>query len=53
MGSGTAWSWITLFGQPVSVRAKADHPFRHGDRVQVTLDVSKASLFDLRSEQRL
>ena len=45
--------WITLFGQAVSVRAKADHPFRHGDKVRVTLDVSKASLFDKASEQRL
>jgi multiple sugar transport system ATP-binding protein len=45
--------WLTLFGQPVSVRAKADHPFRHGDKVKVTLDISKASLFDKQSEQRL
>ncbi len=45
--------WLTLFGQAVSVRARADHPYRHGDQVTVGLDISKASLFDKASEQRL
>ena len=45
--------WITMFGRPVSVRAKADHPFRSGDRVRVRIDMTKASLFDGVSEDRL
>ncbi|MBP7002471.1 ABC transporter ATP-binding protein [Amaricoccus sp.] len=45
--------WLTFAGQPLSVRAAADHGFRHGDAVALAFDISKASLFDTASEQRL
>jgi multiple sugar transport system ATP-binding protein len=45
--------WLTVAGQPVSVRTTADHRFRHGQKVKLSFDISKASLFDTQSEQRL
>jgi len=45
--------WLTLAGQQLSARTIADHGFRHGQPVSVDLDISKASLFDQQSEQRL
>jgi multiple sugar transport system ATP-binding protein len=45
--------WLTMGGQPISLRAAADHEFRHGEQVKLHLDISKASLFDKKSEQRL
>jgi len=37
----------------VSVRAAADHGFRPRQPVSLGLDISKASLFDMQTEQRL
>jgi multiple sugar transport system ATP-binding protein len=45
--------WITVAGQPLSVRTSSDHPYRHGQPVTVDFDITKASLFDRQSEQRL
>jgi len=45
--------WLTFAGQPLSARAAADHGWRHGDAVGLDFDVSKASIFDQASEQRL
>ena len=52
MGSD-ALVWLTLAGRVISARTVADHPFRPGAPVRVTLDIGKASLFDQRTEQRL
>ncbi len=45
--------WLTVAGHPLSVRTTADHGFRRGQPVGVRFDISKASLFDQESEQRL
>ncbi len=45
--------WLTMAGQPISVRATPDHGFRRGEKVTLALDMSKASLFDKKTEQRL
>jgi multiple sugar transport system ATP-binding protein len=45
--------WLTYAGQKVSSRTIADHGFRPGQPVRVDFDISKASLFDKDSEQRL
>jgi multiple sugar transport system ATP-binding protein len=45
--------WLTVAGQSLSVRTIADHGFRHGETVSLDFDISKASLFDQESEQRL
>ncbi|WP_290741739.1 ABC transporter ATP-binding protein [Amaricoccus sp.] len=45
--------WLTFAGQPLSARAGADHGLRHGDAVGLEFDISRASLFDPASEQRL
>ena len=45
--------WVTVAGRPLSVRTTADHGFQHGQAVGVDFDISKASLFDQESEQRL
>ena len=45
--------WLTMGGQQISVRTTTEHGHRRGDRVRLTLDMSKASLFDKESEQRL
>jgi multiple sugar transport system ATP-binding protein len=45
--------WLTVAGQPLSVRTTADHGFRRGQPVKVAFDIPKASLFDRQSEQRL
>jgi multiple sugar transport system ATP-binding protein len=45
--------WLTMAGQLLSVRTTADHGFRRGQPVSVCFDISKASLFDKESEQRL
>ena len=46
--------WLTVAGQPLSVRTTADHGFtaRPG-RCSVAFDITKASLFDQETEQRL
>ena len=45
--------WLTMAGKPISVRTTTEHGFRHGDRVRLAFDVSKASLFDKETEERL
>jgi multiple sugar transport system ATP-binding protein len=46
--------WLTMGGgQPITLRTTADHEFRHGEPVRLSFDISKASLFDKESEQRL
>jgi multiple sugar transport system ATP-binding protein len=45
--------WLTMAGQPVSVRTAADHGLKHRQPVKLAFDISKASLFDKESEQRL
>ncbi len=45
--------WMTLDGQSISARLGADHPFRHGQAVRLGFDITRASLFDLKTEQRL
>ncbi len=45
--------WLRMAGQTVSVRTVADHGFRPGQEVRLAADISKASLFDKQSEQRL
>ena len=45
--------WLTYAGQTLSARAPAEHGFRPGEPVGVSFDVSKASLFDVTTEQRL
>ena len=45
--------WLTFAGRPLSVRTHADHGLTHGHPVTVAFDISKASLFDRASEQRL
>jgi multiple sugar transport system ATP-binding protein len=45
--------WMTIAGQSISARIGADHPFRHGQPVRLTFDITRASLFDLKTEQRL
>ncbi|MER2509018.1 sn-glycerol-3-phosphate ABC transporter ATP-binding protein UgpC [Amaricoccus sp.] len=45
--------WLSLAGQPLSARATADHGFARGQPVSVTFDITKASLFDRETEQRL
>ena len=45
--------WLTVAGHQLSVRTTADHGFTHGQAVSVGFDISKASLFDRETEQRL
>ena len=45
--------WITFAGQPLSARLGADHPFKHGQPVRLAFDITRASLFDRKTEQRL
>jgi multiple sugar transport system ATP-binding protein len=45
--------WLTVAGQPLSARTTADHGFPYGQPVGVTFDITKASLFDRETEQRL
>jgi len=45
--------WLTVAGHQLSVRTTADHAFTHGQPVSVSFDITKASLFDRETEQRL
>ena len=45
--------WLRFAGQALSARAPAEHGFRAGDAVGLRFDISKASLFDTETEQRL
>jgi len=45
--------WLTLAGRPLSARASAEHGYRPRQPVSLGFDLTKASLFDTASEQRL
>ncbi len=45
--------WLSLAGQKLSVRIEAGHGYQRGDAVQVAFDMSRASIFDAGTEQRL
>jgi multiple sugar transport system ATP-binding protein len=45
--------WITFAGHALSARIGADHPFRYGQAVRLSFDITRASLFDRETEQRL
>ena len=45
--------WLSMAGQQISVRTEAGHSHKRGDNVRVVFDMSKASIFDASSEQRL
>ncbi|MFO1144024.1 MAG: ABC transporter ATP-binding protein [Amaricoccus sp.] len=45
--------WMTAANRTISARTTADHGLRHGQPVRLGFDISKASLFDQQSEQRL
>ena len=45
--------WMTFAGQPLSARIGADHRFTHGQPVRLAFDITRASLFDRETEQRL
>ncbi|MBB5220608.1 multiple sugar transport system ATP-binding protein [Amaricoccus macauensis] len=45
--------WLRFAGQALSARAPAEHGFKAGDAVSLGFDISKASLFDTETEQRL
>ena len=45
--------WLSFSGQTLSARAPAEHGFQSGETVGVSFDISKASLFDIQTEQRL
>jgi hypothetical protein len=42
-----------MAGHSISVRTEADHGFRPRQPVSLGFDMSKASLFDVETEQRL
>ena len=45
--------WADLDGQPVSIRIDPEVRIKRGTPVYLTLDITKASLFDVGTEQRL
>ena len=45
--------WLTIAGQTLSARIPADHGYAHGEKVRLGCDISRASLFDRQTEQRL
>ena len=45
--------WLTFGGQTLSARAPSEHGFVSGQAVGLRFDISKASLFDRDTEQRL
>ena len=45
--------WLTAGGQNLSVRTPADENYKRGQEVSLIFDISKASVFDAESEQRL
>ena len=45
--------WLTMAGRVLSARVSADHGLRPRQPVSIGLDVTKTSLFDTGSEQRL
>ncbi len=45
--------WLTFAGAPLRARTTADHGLANGQAVQVAFDITRASLFDRETEQRL
>jgi multiple sugar transport system ATP-binding protein len=45
--------WLTFAGVPLRARTTADHGLVNGQAVHVGFDISRASLFDQKTEQRL
>jgi len=45
--------WLKMAGHTVSVRAIAEHGLQPGQQVRLVPDISKSSLFDKQTEQRL
>jgi multiple sugar transport system ATP-binding protein len=45
--------WLGMAGQQISVRTEAGHRHKRGDNVKILFDMSKASIFDAETEQRL
>ena len=45
--------WVSVAGQPVSVRVDPEVRYKRGSEVHLKLDIAKASLFDNGTEQRL
>ncbi len=45
--------WVSLGGQPVSVRIEPEVRHPRGSEVYLSLDIPKASVFDMETEQRL
>ncbi|MEX0970695.1 MAG: ABC transporter ATP-binding protein [Paracoccaceae bacterium] len=45
--------WLTCEGQTVSVRAGAEESYEIGSEVYLSFDASRASVFDIASEQRM
>ncbi len=45
--------WMTLAGHTLSARIPADHGFSRGEPVRLAFDITRASLFDRKTEQRL
>ena len=45
--------WLTFAGVPLRARTTADHGLANGQAVHVAFDITRASLFDQKTEQRL
>ncbi len=45
--------WLTIAGQTLSARIPADHGYANGEKVRLAFEISRASLFDRRTERRL
>ena len=45
--------WASLAGQPVSVRVDPEVRFKRNSTIYLSLDISKSSIFDMSTEQRL
>ncbi|MEO0912747.1 MAG: TOBE domain-containing protein, partial [Pseudomonadota bacterium] len=45
--------WLTIAGQQISVRIPADAQYAAGQKVGLTFDIAKSSVFDVESEARI
>ena len=45
--------WLTFAGVPLRARTTADHGLANGQSVHVAFDITRASLFDQKTELRL
>jgi ABC-type sugar transport system ATPase subunit len=45
--------WVRVGNQPISIRTAAGHGYKPGQAVGLSFDVSKSSIFDKDTEQRL